>query len=69
MEALANAVEASSGDDVGRQGLVREILGLFGGMGSFQDMVLQDASGVLPQQDEFDRLRTELFQQARRELR
>ncbi|MFC4022005.1 DUF6966 domain-containing protein [Micromonospora sp. GCM10011542] len=31
-----------------------------GGMGSFQDYVLQDANGVLPQHDAFDRLRSRL---------
>lgn len=48
---------------------VRDVLGLFGGMGSFRDVVLMDARGVLPEQEEFYDLRHQLFEAARDELR
>jgi hypothetical protein len=38
-------------------------------MGSFQDLVLKDSDGVRPEQDEFDRLRDRLFEEARAALR
>ena len=42
-----------------RRSFVSEVLALFGGMGSFNDLVLQNRHGVLPQQRELDRLRFE----------
>lgn len=52
-----------------RQTVVRDILSLYGAAGSFSDLVLQDASGVGPEQRQLDRLRTRLFELARAELR
>ncbi|MEV0621346.1 hypothetical protein AB0I81_49015 [Nonomuraea sp. NPDC050404] len=48
---------------------VRKILRLYGGMGSFQDLILQNAQGVLPEQDRFEELQDQLFEAARDELR
>ncbi|AQZ63738.1 unnamed protein product [[Actinomadura] parvosata subsp. kistnae] len=48
---------------------IRHILSLNGGMGSFRDVVLMNAQGVLPEQDEFYELRGQLFEAARDELR
>jgi hypothetical protein len=62
------AATAEQAVPTSRRSLVSEVLALFSGMGSFNDLVLQDRHGVLPQQGEFDRLRSELFQQARAEL-
>jgi hypothetical protein len=50
------------------QAAVRSGLRLFGGMGSFQDLVLQDRSGVLPEQPELGRLKQELFTALQDEL-
>lgn len=55
-------------DDVEAQRVVRSVLGPYGGMGSFSDVVLQDPSGVRPEQAEFHRLRLRLFEEARRVL-
>jgi hypothetical protein len=46
----------------------RLVLRMYSGMGSFGDLVLQDANGVLPEQAEFDRLRQRLFEAARAAL-
>lgn len=51
-----------------RQEVVRGILHNYGGMGSFNDVVLQNSSGVLPEQHRLDQLRSELYQQAVSEL-
>lgn len=47
---------------------VRDALRMFGGMGSFQDLVLQNATGVLPEQRELDRAGHDLFAALRSEL-
>jgi len=52
-----------------RQEAVRRVLALFqGGMGSFNDVVLQNAQGVLPAQATLDVVRRQVFEEARREL-
>ncbi|SPL96381.1 unnamed protein product [[Actinomadura] parvosata subsp. kistnae] len=52
------------------QHAVRNILRLYGGMGSFADLILQTPQGVaLPEQDEFYALQQQLFEAARDELR
>lgn len=66
-ELAARASGAS--DDEARQEVVRDVLALYGGMGSFQDLVLQDERGVRPEQPALDRLRAQLFEVARDELR
>ena len=63
--ATFTAVEPGTAD---YQDAIRDALNLFGGMGSFQDIVLQDQSGVLRQQQELGRLRHELFAAIREEL-
>ena len=46
--------------------LARDVVTLYSaGMGGWNDVVLQDARGVLTEQREFHRLRTELFHMAR----
>jgi hypothetical protein len=44
---------------------VKLLLSMYGGMGSFNDVVLQSRAGVSPDQPELDRLRSLLYQQAR----
>lgn len=51
------------------QDAIRDGLKLFGGMGSFQDLVLQNESGVTADQPELSRLRHELFVALKAELR
>jgi hypothetical protein len=51
------------------QQAVRTIIRLYGGMGGFNDLVLMKGRRVLPQMEEFHRLRHELFEAARDELR
>jgi hypothetical protein len=68
LESIASGL-LSSADDPSRQELVRRVLHLYGGMGRFDDLVLQTPRGVRPEQDEFDRLRADLFEEARRQLR
>jgi hypothetical protein len=58
----------SAGPGSGRQEVIRSILALYGGMGSFSDVVLQDMSGALPEQQRFHQRRSELFELARDEL-
>jgi hypothetical protein len=54
-----------SGDREDVQSAVREILSLYtAGMGGFQDLVLQDRSGVLPEQQAFGELQSRLFREA-----
>ncbi|MFI0423880.1 DUF6966 domain-containing protein [Spongiactinospora sp. 9N601] len=62
---LAAAVRVFRADSDERQALIRKILRMYGGMGSLQDVVLQNTAGVLPQNMEFDRLRRALFALAR----
>jgi hypothetical protein len=51
------------------QAAIREILALYQqGMGGFQDVVLQNSSGVLPEQRDLDALRHRLFEDAREQL-
>jgi hypothetical protein len=40
----------------------RKLLSLYGGMGSFNDVVLQNRLGVSPDNDELDSLRSTLYQ-------
>jgi hypothetical protein len=68
LSALANDLE-SAGSGPARQDVIRAVMALYGGMGSFSDLVLQDMSGALPEQQRFDRRRSELFELARDELR
>jgi hypothetical protein len=68
LAALATDLE-SAGNGPARADVVRSVLSLYGGMGSFSDVVLQDMSGALPEQDRLDWLRDRLFEQARGELR
>lgn len=58
---------ATAGTSEYRQA-IRDCLRLYGGMGSFQDLVLQDINGVLPQQQDLDRYRRELFTALQTEL-
>jgi len=69
ISSIYDALWDAQGDRAREQAVIREILSLYGGMGSFQDLVLQDAHGVRPEQDEFDRLRHRLFEEARAALR
>lgn len=67
MSQLKDAAMATSGTPE-RQDVVRRILAFYGGMGSFNDVVLQNERGVMPEQGEFDELRSQLFEVARDEL-
>lgn len=67
MSRLAERAAATPGSAERRE-VIREVLSLYGGMGSFNDVVLQDARGVLPEQPELDQLRSRLFETARGEL-
>ena len=69
ISSIHDALRDSQGDRAREQAVIREILALYGGMGSFQDLVLQDSDGMRPEQDEFDRLRHRLFEEARAALR
>ena len=49
-----------------QQAAIQEILVLYQqGMGGFQDVVLQNSSGVLPEQRDLDVFRRRLFEEAR----
>jgi hypothetical protein len=65
---LASHISEARGEDEYKTA-VREVIRLFGGMGSFQDVVLQTGKGVRPEQAEFARLRDRLFQEAKQEIR
>jgi hypothetical protein len=69
ISSIHDALRDSQGDRAREQAVIRQILALYGGMGSFQDLVLQDSDGMRPEQDEFDRLRHRLFEEARAALR
>lgn len=62
-------IHANQEMDRRSQDIVREILSLFGGMGSLQDLVLQNPRGVMQEQLKFDHLRDRLFDEARNALR
>jgi hypothetical protein len=65
---LASSLTCAHGE-IERRQVVRRITTLFnGGMGSFNDLILQDAHGVLPSQSIFSNLRNQLFQEVRNEL-
>lgn len=50
-------------------GATRAILAMFGGMGSFNDLVLYERGEILvAENDELDRLRTQLHVECRKEL-
>ena len=69
MEALLAEMQGTH-DDVQYQHVLRRILRLYrGGMGSFEDLVLQADGCVLPEQPEFDIARESLFHAAREQLR
>jgi hypothetical protein len=64
------AIEATSASsDVDQRAVVLRVVALYSGMGSMQDLVLQNSIGVRPEQVELDALRSELFDEARRRLR
>jgi hypothetical protein len=67
LAALAADLE-SAGDGRGRVDAARAVLALFGGMGSFSDLVLQDTNGVRVEQPRLDASRDRLFDLAREEL-
>ncbi|HVB44806.1 MAG TPA: hypothetical protein VNF47_19170 [Streptosporangiaceae bacterium] len=69
LETIRSTLNEAPGDYHREQAAVRGILSLYGGMGSFQDLVLQDARGVRPEHEEFDQLRDQLFEEARAALR
>ena len=69
ISSIHDALGDAQGDRPREQAVIRQILSLYGGMGSFQDLVLQDSNGVRPEQDEFDRLRHRLFEEAWAALR
>jgi hypothetical protein len=69
LSSIHDALRDAQGDRAREQAVIRQILSLYGGMGSFQDLVLQDSNGVRPEQDEFDRLRHRVFQEAWAALR
>lgn len=58
---LAEDAAAAGTESEGREVLQR-IGQLFGGMGSFNDLVLQDRQGVRPEQQRLDALRTALYE-------
>jgi hypothetical protein len=68
LSAIADAFNASRDSHAQRKNVIRETLSLYGGMGSFQDLVLQDSRGVRPEQRDFDMYRHQLFELARAEL-
>lgn len=67
LEKLA-ALASGASDMRESQDVARRVLSLYTGMGSFQDLVLQDESGVRPEQNRLDRLRRRLFEVARKVL-
>jgi hypothetical protein len=69
ISSIRDSLKDARGDGAREQVVIRQILSLYAGMGSFQDLVLQDSNGVRPEQDEFDRARQRLFEEARAALR
>jgi hypothetical protein len=65
---LASEISEAGADDE-YQAAVRKVVRLFGGMGSFQDVILQTRQGVRPEQAEFERLLDRLFQETKQEVR
>ena len=47
-----------------RRAVVQQVMRLFAGMGSLNDLVLQDARGVRPEQHLLDELREDLYRAA-----
>ncbi|WP_376771292.1 DUF6966 domain-containing protein [Rhizomonospora bruguierae] len=70
LERIASDLRYAGEDEERQRSVIREILTLYqGGMGSFQDYVLQDSSGVRPEHQRFDDLRRRLFVAAVEKLR
>lgn len=58
------ALRLEQTDGASRVAVLRDILALYrGGMGSFQDLILQDRNGVLPEHVPFDQLRRQLYEE------
>jgi len=55
---------AKAANPVDFQFALRSLLSVYGGMGSFSDLVIQSQAGVGPDNDELDRLRSALFAEA-----
>ncbi|MFK5634232.1 DUF6966 domain-containing protein [Ornithinimicrobium sp. LYQ103] len=68
MQALATEARSAT-SEADRRTVVRKTLALYRGMGSLQDLVLQNSVGVRPEQAELDALRSALFDEARRQIR
>lgn len=69
IEKRITAFNGVHSDTTKYQEAVRETLRLYSGMGSFQDLVLQNEKGVLPEQGDLAKLRHDLFMVLRAELR
>jgi hypothetical protein len=68
ISSILDALTAAQGNRDREQSVIRQLLSLYRGMGSFQDLILQDVNGVRPDQDRFDRLRHRVFEEARAAL-
>ncbi len=55
----AGLAEAENEPD--RQIALRKLLSMYGGMGSFNDLVIQSSSGVSPDNNELDELRSRVY--------
>lgn len=49
--------------------VVGRLLALYAGMGSFQDLVVQNANGLLPEQSRLEALRRALYAEAAKQIR
>lgn len=67
MRSLAADLERSTSESQ-RQAVSRRVLSLYGGPGSFHDVVLQNREGVLPEHKTFAELRSALYDEAKRWL-
>ena len=69
MKMISESLTMHSIEDNEKQRVYREILHLFGGMGSFQDLVLHTGDNMVDDNRVFDALRKELFEAARNQLK
>lgn len=63
LAALATRLEDSDEPQDRREALA-DLLGLYAGVGSLNDLVLQDAAGVRQEQAELERLKSRIFELA-----
>jgi hypothetical protein len=65
---LADRIRDAIADPACAEAIAREGMALYGGMGSIRDVVLQDSTGALPSNGDFDQHRSSLYESLLRSI-